>query len=392
MCYKNTGSRAPSAALPTQNVIDPEGLYQCIIYNKARNHPEVDSVEREYKIKLKDGKTGYLDFVFSIGDKKYAVELKAGANSYRSSLDKAKEVDKKYGSSKTGGILKDIEKLSIFLSIEDGVKRESILICLETAYIRNGFDDEDISHYSALTKSESICFVYGTAGYSGKAKWILKDEENTVYFKGDETHKKNSTSDLSIDDLDWVSYFDEINLTKPKDETFSQGNLYHYLRNMGLNEKQCASEVFFHFAKKPNSRASYWKPDLAVFNNEFNGRFNLGVDNNEKRQNDYEKLKSLAALIEIKGSKSFNKLGIERKTELISEDIDKLHQHLYQPFKSKLRSEGLSRTTPVQLIMVVADSDSNLEAFIRDTQKEYEDKVHILWSGDYHRTRNSTSV
>tara|TARA_R110002096_G_scaffold99_5_gene448 strand:+ start:9953 stop:10156 length:204 start_codon:yes stop_codon:yes gene_type:complete len=43
-----------------------EGLYQCIIYNKARNHDAVEEVEREFKIKLNNGKVGYIDFVLTI--------------------------------------------------------------------------------------------------------------------------------------------------------------------------------------------------------------------------------------------------------------------------------------------------------------------------------------
>ena len=68
------------------------------LYN-ARNHPAVIDVEREYKIRLDNGKVGYIDFVLTVEDTKYAIELKAGANSYRNSLQKAKDkgIDFVYG-------------------------------------------------------------------------------------------------------------------------------------------------------------------------------------------------------------------------------------------------------------------------------------------------------
>jgi len=95
------------AAYQARDVCGSEGLYQCIIYDLAKRCPQIDSVEREVPIVLPDGKTGYLDFVMTIGEVSIAVELKAGANSYRNSLEKAMEVDRKFGAEKSGGLLKD---------------------------------------------------------------------------------------------------------------------------------------------------------------------------------------------------------------------------------------------------------------------------------------------
>lgn len=366
-----------------QDICGSEGLYQCIIYNSARNHPDISYIEREYKIELQDGKVGYLDFVFIIGDTEFAIELKAGANSYRNSLNKAKEIDSIYGASKTGGVLKDIAKLGVFLKETSSLKREAFLVCQETAYIPRGFSDTDVKNYSQHANDESICFVYGTSGYSAEARWINKQFDFCVALKQGKSEKTEISNRPTINQLDWNSFFSEVEDASLEDETFCQAILYHYLRILGLSQRQCASEVFFHFAKKPNTRASYWVPDIACFDDTFNGRFNLGVNNDEKRQNDYEKLKALSAIIEIKGSRSFSTLRLEKKIELITEDLEKLSQHLFTAITLRIRAEGILRKDQVKLIMVVACSDMRLRDFIVEAREKYRNKIEILWSGDY---------
>jgi hypothetical protein len=85
------------SSFQARHICGSEGLYQCIIYDVTKRHPEVDSIEREVPVTLPDGNTGYLDFVIESKGVSIAIELKAGANSHRNSLDKAKEVDKCFG-------------------------------------------------------------------------------------------------------------------------------------------------------------------------------------------------------------------------------------------------------------------------------------------------------
>jgi len=172
-------------------------------------------------------------------------------------------------------------------------------------------------------------------------------------------------------------------MSEPKDETFAQGILYHHLRSLGLTEKQCASEVFFYFARKPGTRASYWLPDLAIFDPGFNGRFNLGINNQEKLQNDYEKLCSLNAVIEIKGSRHFEMLKTSEKVALLRQNLEKLNSHLRPPVEVQTRKEGIRRDRPVNFAMVVASSDDGLNTFIREAKEEYGQSIQIFWSGSY---------
>lgn len=371
------------ASYHARHICGSEGLYQCIIYDLAKRCDQVDSVEREVPIVLPDGKIGYLDFVIETGGISVAVELKAGANSHRNSLDKAMEVDRRFGADKSGGLLKDLAKLSAFIEAGAAGSSRAISVCLETAYIKYGFAPSDVDKYSALANQRSIDFVYGTPGINPTNLWISGGKRKEVALSMGEELSVKASGVFDLRELDWPAYFSDIATSEPKDETFAQGILYHYLRIMGLTEKQCASEVFFHFAKKPGTRASYWLPDIAIFDHGFSGRFNLGVNNQEKRQNDYEKLCSLNTIIEIKGSKQFESCSTNKKVDLLRQDLEKLDSHLRSPIEIQIRKEGISRNKPVQFAMVVASSDSGLTRFVREAQKEYGQRIQIFWSGPY---------
>jgi hypothetical protein len=371
------------SSFQARHICGSEGLYQCIIYDVTKRHPEVDSIEREVPVTLPDGNTGYLDFVIESKGVSIAIELKAGANSHRNSLDKAKEVDKCFGAKKSGGLLKDFEKLSAFIKNGSARSRRAVSICLETAYIKKGFTPNDVDKYSSLANEKSIDFVYGTPGSSPTNLWICNGKRNEVVLNKTVECNLENKNVFDISKLNWAAYFSDISMSEPKDETFAQGILYHHLRSTSLSEKQCASEVFFHFALKAGTRASYWLPDLAVFNAGFSGRFNLGVNSHEKVQNDYEKLCSLNTIIEIKGSKQFEKFSTNKKIDLIRQDIEKLNSHLRPSIETKIRKEGIKRERKVDFAMVVASPDIQLKEYLKEASKEYGQTIQIFWSGAY---------
>ncbi len=371
------------ASYLARHICGSEGLYQCIIYDLAKRCAQVDSVEREVPVVMPDGKTGYLDFVINSGGISIAIELKAGANSHRNSLDKAMEVDRRFGAEKSGGLLKDFEKLSVFIKAGAANSRRAVSVCLETAYIKYGFSPNDVDKYSALANKRSIDFVYGTPGVSPTNLWITSGKRHEVTLGRKNRFEVETSKAFDLGELDWAAYFADIAMSEPKDETFAQGILYYHLRSLGLTEKQCASEVFFYFARKPGTRASYWLPDLAIFDPGFNGRFNLGVNNQEKLQNDYEKLCSLNTIIEIKGSKQFEMFSTSKKVELLRQDLEKLNSHLRPPIEVQTRKEGIRRDRPVNFAMVIASSDSGLNTFIREAKEEYGQAIQIFWSGSY---------
>lgn len=372
-----------NAAYQARHICGSEGLYQCIVYDLALRSSHINSVQREVPVVLHSGKTGYLDFVIESGEVCVAIELKAGANSHRNSLDKAMEIDRKFGAEKSGGLLKDFEKLDAFLKANGKKSSRAISVCMETAFIKYGFSSKDVDRYSALANKRSIDFVYGTPGNEPVNLWVTGSKRRKVALKCNLKEPIGFLGEFELRKLDWEAYFSHIAISEPKDETFAQGMLYHYLRNMGLTEKQCASEVFFYCARKPGTRASYWLPDIAVFSPNFNGRFNLGVDNQEKLLNDYEKLCNLNAIIEIKGSLQFEKLSTCKKLELLRQDLEKLNLHLRSQIDAQLRLEGIRREKPVTYAMVIASNDKELTNFVREAEAEYGKAIQIFWSGSY---------
>lgn len=372
------------ASFEARHICGSEGLYQCIIYDLAKRCAQVDRVEREVPVMLPNGRTGYLDFVIECGGTSIAIELKAGANSHRNSLDKAMEVDRRFGADKSGGLLKDIGKLGAFVKAGPSKTRRAISVCLETAYIKFGFSPYDVDRYAELANKESIDFVYGTPGAGATNLWISGGLRQEIALgQKSEQEAQAAAKFFTPRDFDWASYFADVAASLPKDETFAQAILYHHLRRSGLTEKQCASEIFFYFAKKPGTRASYWLPDFAVFDPEFNGRFNLGVNDKEKLQNDYEKLRNLNSIIEIKGSNHFEALRTDEKVDLIRKDLKKLYSHLRTPIEEQMRKEGIKRQRPVNYAMVIASRDKGLNSFVREAKEEFGDDIEIFWSAAY---------
>ena len=63
-------------------VCGSEGLYQSIFYHQARRHFSQDQIKREVS-----AAGGRVDFLLEGADRFFAIELKAGANGHRNSLD-----------------------------------------------------------------------------------------------------------------------------------------------------------------------------------------------------------------------------------------------------------------------------------------------------------------
>ena len=82
--------------------------------------------------------------------------------------------------------------------------------------------------------------------------------------------------------------------------------LYDCLRNAGFGVSQLSPETYFSFAKKPGERMQD-RPDLVVFDADFDGRFNLYQSGNTSMSNDQHKLAHIQAIVEVKGGSSMNK-------------------------------------------------------------------------------------
>lgn len=66
------------------------------------------------------------------------------------------------------------------------------------------------------------------------------------------------------------------------------------------------------------------RPDLAVFDTEVGGRFNLYRNGDPARPNDSHKLAHLQAIVEVKGSAATARFSSARLAKQVAADIDKL--------------------------------------------------------------------
>jgi hypothetical protein len=143
--------------------------------------------------------------------------------------------------------------------------------------------------------------------------------------------------------------------------------LYDCLRASGFGVAQLSLETYFSFAAQPGSRMQE-RPDLVVFNGDFDGRFNLYKEGNAKLSNDQHKLAHIETIFEVKGGAAMAKKSDKAIMKDYLADIHKL---------SRWR-EGAAKTrsgTEVQTIFLGVDtrvsglSAEAVEALVGESKK-----------------------
>ncbi|MDP2834327.1 MAG: hypothetical protein Q8Q28_13730 [Pseudomonadota bacterium] len=99
--------------------------------------------------------------------------------------------------------------------------------------------------------------------------------------------------------------------------------LYDCLRGAGFGVAQLSLETYFNFAAQPGSRMQE-RPDLVVFDADFDGRFNLYKGGNATMSNDQHKLAHIQTIFEVKGGSSMNKKSDNAVMKDYLSDIEKL--------------------------------------------------------------------
>lgn len=99
--------------------------------------------------------------------------------------------------------------------------------------------------------------------------------------------------------------------------------LYDCLRGAGFGVAQLSLETYFSFAAQPGSRMQE-RPDLVVFDADFDGRFNLYKGGNARMSNDQHKLAHIQTIFEVKGGSSMNKKSDNAVMKDYLADIEKL--------------------------------------------------------------------
>lgn len=107
------------------------------------------------------------------------------------------------------------------------------------------------------------------------------------------------------------------------DEANITSALYNSLRGAGFGVKQLSLETYFSFAAREGSRMQQ-RPDLVVFEKDFDGRFNLYRGGDSRVSNDPHKLKHIETIFEVKGGAAIDKKADKAVLEAYLGDIEKL--------------------------------------------------------------------
>lgn len=163
--------------------------------------------------------------------------------------------------------------------------------------------------------------------------------------------------------------------------------LYSTIRGQGAKSQQVALETYFNLAAVKQSRMQL-RPDLTLFKEDVDGRFNLYRNGNPTATNDPVKLKNLRAIVEIKGSASLERQGPAQVVKAYRRDIEKLGTWRTlidkgcQEFRISLREK------PEYLLIGIDNRKSSLDqkvvSALRTEAKRSKVTFHYIYRGSIH--------
>lgn len=143
--------------------------------------------------------------------------------------------------------------------------------------------------------------------------------------------------------------------------------LYDCLRTSGFGVAQLSLETYFSFAAQGNRMQD--RPDLVVFDGDFDGRFNLYKGGNAKQSNDQHKLAHIKTIFEIKGGAAMAKKSTNAIMKDYLADIHKLSR--WRDLAAKTRSG-----TKIQAIFMGVDvrtsgiPDEAVDTLVNESRKQ----------------------
>lgn len=242
---------------------------------------------------------------------KIAIEVKGGAYGTRNALKDTIKPD---------GYCEDMEKLE--KEINKGI--EAWFICVDMPELGRSINDLLIKEIHSQCKKRNISFAYFCQG----EEYFFHAPHNTIH--SNEMINKNNDSGCDLPARSILSqdniYFNEMCeqlLRINGHEANTTAALYRLFRKSGISIPQLSLETYFSFAKKPGSRMQL-RPDMVLFDKEFDGMFSLYKKGNRNLSNDSHKMAYINTIIEVKGSASMNSKGDKERLKIYLEDIDKL--------------------------------------------------------------------
>jgi hypothetical protein len=302
-------------------------LHALIYYHIVQSGVPSTQVAREHSIANK--KIDLVVFDGSINGQFYGtnikpkcfIEVKGGAYGNRNALADEISFD---------GYCTDMDKLK--QEAKDGT--EAWFICVDMPELGRALSPGLVQKVQNQCRIRNISFAYYC---QGENYFFYAPLTNTQSNEKVSLSSSNSNLDMRKIFNPNNSHFNKMVSTLRKingHEANTTAALYELFRNSGLGTKQISLETYFSFAKKPGS-TMHDRPDLVLFDEHFDGLFNLYKNGNRNMSNDAHKLKSIKSIIEVKGSNAMNSLGVKARMNKYVADIEKLHN-----WQSMAKSKG----------------------------------------------------
>ena len=240
-----------------------------------------------------------------------AIEVKGGAHGITHGLHTS--IDSK-------GYCEDMEKL------EKEVKRgiESWFICVDMPKIGGRITTKLVEKVQKQCEERGISFAYFSQGeedfyYAPYGHEPSYEPINPEIEQGRDLNINELLQKDNKEFIDLCSTLLEVN----GHEANSVAAIYRFFRKSGLNVSQISLETYFSCAKTEGSSMPD-RPDIVLFDKNYDGVFNLFKNGNKNISNDKHKINHLNTLIEVKGSDSVNIKNEKQRFEIYRKDVLKL--------------------------------------------------------------------
>jgi len=240
-----------------------------------------------------------------------AIEVKGGAYGYRNALKM--EID-------AGGYCTDMAKLKA--EAERGI--ECWFLCVDMPELGRAVSPQKVGQMSEHCAAHGLSFGYYCQGeerfYVSRPGQKLAEPPIAPVVA---TTSRSGTDFLLDPHAPQLAALARNCLAANGHEANVTVLLYDCLRDAGFGTPQLSLETYFSFAAQDGSRMQD-RPDLVVFDADFDGRFNLYKGGDMRKSNDAHKLAHIDTLFEVKGGAAMDKKGDKAVMQAYLGDIRKL--------------------------------------------------------------------
>lgn len=239
-----------------------------------------------------------------------AIEVKGGAYGYRNALKM--EID-------ASGYCKDMAKLKIHAA--RGIA--CWFLCVDMTDLGRAVSPLKLALVSEQCMAHGLSFAYYCQGES--SFYVSRPKQKLTQIPIEKV--SSVSSDRSVDFL--------LDRDEPKLQALARqclsvsgheanitARIYEALRSSGFGVAQLSLETYFSFAATEGSRMQD-RPDLVIFDANFDGRFNLYQGGDMSRSNDAHKLAHIDTIVEVKGGAAVDK---KRDRAIMQAYVDDFHK------------------------------------------------------------------